>query len=118
LVGTAPDADPDLFPLNTPVPVFADALKAGQLKSAGTLLDGVDAIYSQKSAVVVVVTRVAEGEPGRDLVRTLSVRRPARPASGRCSRRVRCSGHPEAARRPRPHQRSPDQRPANLNVIA
>ncbi|MCW2078024.1 UNVERIFIED_ORG: phage tail sheath protein FI [Bradyrhizobium japonicum] len=61
LVGTAPDADPDIFPLNTPVPVFADALKAGQLKSTGTLLDAVDAIYSQKSAVI-VVTRVAEGE--------------------------------------------------------
>lgn len=61
LVGTAPDADPDIFPLNTPVPVFADALKAGQLKSSGTLLDAVDAIYSQKSAVIVVV-RVAEGE--------------------------------------------------------
>lgn len=60
LVGTAPDADPDIFPLNTPVAVFADALKAGQLKSTGTLLDGIDAIYSQKSAVV-VVTRVAEG---------------------------------------------------------
>ncbi|MGC0389288.1 phage tail sheath subtilisin-like domain-containing protein [Bradyrhizobium sp. USDA 241] len=60
LVGTAPDADPDIFPLNTPVAVFSDALKAGQLKSAGTLLDGVDAIFSQKSAVVVVV-RVAEG---------------------------------------------------------
>jgi phage tail sheath protein FI len=61
LVGTAPDADPDIFPLNTPVPVFADALKAGQLKSAGTLLDGVDAIFSQKSATVVVV-RVAQGQ--------------------------------------------------------
>ncbi|ARQ95331.1 tail sheath monomer [Bradyrhizobium phage BDU-MI-1] len=61
LVGTAPDADPNIFPLNTPVAVFADALKAGQLKSTGTLLDGIDAIYSQKSAVVVVV-RVAEGE--------------------------------------------------------
>jgi phage tail sheath protein FI len=61
LVGTAPDADPDIFPLNTPVPVFADALKAGQLKSTGTLLDGIDAIFSQKSATVVVV-RVAEGE--------------------------------------------------------
>ena len=61
LVGTAPDADPNIFPLNTPVPVFADALKAGQLKSSGTLLDAVDAIYSQKSAVIVVV-RVAEGQ--------------------------------------------------------
>jgi uncharacterized protein len=63
LVGTAPNADPDIFPLNTPVPVFADALKAGQVKSDGTLLDGIDAIYSQKSAVVVVV-RVAEGAVG------------------------------------------------------
>ncbi|MGX9944851.1 phage tail sheath subtilisin-like domain-containing protein [Bradyrhizobium denitrificans] len=61
LVGTAPNADPDIFPLNTPVAVFADALKAGHLKSEGTLLDAVDAIYSQKSAVV-VVTRVDEGE--------------------------------------------------------
>jgi phage tail sheath protein FI len=63
LVGTAPDADPALFPLNTPVAVFADALKAGQLKTNGTLLDSIDAIYSQKSAVVVVV-RVAEGTAG------------------------------------------------------
>jgi len=61
LVGTAPDADPNIFPLNTPVAVFSDALKAGQLKSTGTLLDAVDAIYSQKSAVIVVV-RIAEGE--------------------------------------------------------
>jgi phage tail sheath protein FI len=61
LVGTAPDADPDMFPLNTPVAVFSDSLKAGNLKSTGTLLDSVDAIYSQKSAVVVVV-RVSEGE--------------------------------------------------------
>jgi phage tail sheath protein FI len=63
LVGTAPDADPDLFPLNTPVPVFADTLKAGQLKTNGTLLDGIDAIYGQGSATVVVV-RVAEGASG------------------------------------------------------
>lgn len=61
VVGTAPNADPDLFPLNTPVAVFADSLKAGQLKSDGTLLDAVDAIYSQKASVV-VVTRIAEGQ--------------------------------------------------------
>lgn len=61
LVGTAPSADPEKFPLNMPVAVFADALKAADLKSDGTLLDAVDAIYAQKSAVV-VVTRVAEGQ--------------------------------------------------------
>lgn len=61
LTGTAPNADPEKFPLNTPVAVFADALKAADLKSDGTLLDAIDAIYAQKSAVV-VVTRVEEGE--------------------------------------------------------
>jgi phage tail sheath protein FI len=65
LVGTAPLADPTKFPLNTPVPVFADALMAGELKTEGTLLDAVDAIYSQKSATIVVV-RVAEGPSGAD----------------------------------------------------
>ena len=60
LVGTAPDADPNKFPLNTPVAVFADALKARDLKTNGTLLNAMDAIYGQK-ATVVVVTRVAEG---------------------------------------------------------
>jgi phage tail sheath protein FI len=61
LVGTAPNADPDKFPLNTPVAIFADALKAQDLKSDGTLLDAMDAIYAQKAGVV-VVTRVEEGE--------------------------------------------------------
>jgi phage tail sheath protein FI len=60
LVGTAPNADPAIFPLNTPVAVFANTLKASALKSDGTLLDAIDAIYSQQASVV-VVTRVAEG---------------------------------------------------------
>lgn len=60
LVGTAPNADPALFPLNTPVAVFANTLMAGQLKTSGTLLDAVDAVYAQNAGMV-VVTRVAEG---------------------------------------------------------
>lgn len=65
LTGTAPNADPEMFPLNTPVAVFADQLKASNLKSEGTLLDAVDAIYAQKSAVV-VVNRIAEGSTERE----------------------------------------------------
>lgn len=61
LVGTAPLADPEKFPLNTPVAVFANSLMAQDLGSEGTLLDGIDAIYSQRAAVV-VITRVAEGQ--------------------------------------------------------
>lgn len=61
LVGTAPLADVEKFPLNTPVALFADATMAQDLGTTGTLLDAIDAIYSQRSAVVVVV-RVAEGQ--------------------------------------------------------
>jgi uncharacterized protein len=60
LVGTAPNADPVLFPLNTPVAVFANSMMAQQLGTEGTLLDAVDAIYSQRAAVI-VITRVSEG---------------------------------------------------------
>jgi hypothetical protein len=60
LIGTADDADPDTFPLNTPVPIFADPLKANLLGKSGTLLDAVNAIFSQGSAVIVVI-RVASG---------------------------------------------------------
>lgn len=60
LIGTAPDADAALFPLNTPVVLTSNPVKASQLGVAGTLLDAVNAIYSQQSATVVVV-RVAQG---------------------------------------------------------
>lgn len=60
-VGTAPSADADLFPLNTPVPIFADGLRARSLGSEGTLLDAVDAAFNQRGVVTVVV-RVAEGQ--------------------------------------------------------
>jgi hypothetical protein len=64
VIGTAPDADPDLFPLNTPVALFANPTKATKLGKAGTLLDAVNAIYSQGSATVVVIR--VEGETGRE----------------------------------------------------
>lgn len=60
LVGTAPNADPDLFPINKCVPLFSDARNAELLKSDGTLLDSIDDIYNQIGANV-VVCRVAEG---------------------------------------------------------
>lgn len=61
LIGTAPNADVDVFPLNTPVAVFANTMKARTLGTDGTLLDSIDAIYSQNASVVVVV-RVEDGE--------------------------------------------------------
>jgi phage tail sheath protein FI len=71
IVGTAPDADPDLFPLNEPVLVM-NARDARGLDTVGdflgTLPDAMDAIYRQAGATCVVV-RVAEEE---DIESTIS----------------------------------------------
>lgn len=54
LVGTAPDADAQRFPLNTPV-LVTSLTQAAALGKAGTLLAAIDDIYDQASAVIVVV---------------------------------------------------------------
>jgi phage tail sheath protein FI len=58
LIGTAPDADAQAFPLNTPVLITRRGEMAG-LGEAGTLQPALDLIYDQAGAAVVVV-RVAE----------------------------------------------------------
>jgi phage tail sheath protein FI len=58
LIGTAPDADAQAFPLNTPVLVTRRSEMVG-LGEAGTLQSALDLIYDQAGAVVVVV-RVAQ----------------------------------------------------------
>jgi len=61
LVATAADADPAVFPLNTPV-LLTDVLSAiGKAGNQGTLAKALDAIADNASPVTVVV-RVAEGE--------------------------------------------------------
>lgn len=59
LIGTAPDADAEKFPLNTPVLVARRSEMAG-LGTTGTLQSALDLIYDQAGAVVVVV-RVEQG---------------------------------------------------------
>jgi phage tail sheath protein FI len=59
LIGTAPDADAEKFPLNTPVLVARRGEMAG-IGTAGTLPAALDLIYDQAGAVVVVV-RVDQG---------------------------------------------------------
>ena len=71
VVGTAPDADPDLFPLNEPVLVMntGDARGLDTVGDfAGTLPDAMRAIYQQAGATCVVV-RVADGQ---DIETTIS----------------------------------------------
>ena len=66
VVGTAPQADADAFPLNTPVMVAGSRLEAAKLDTTedgtggGTLGAALDGIFDQIGAVVIVV-RVAEG---------------------------------------------------------
>ena len=66
LIGIAPDADTDLFPLDTPVFMYSDdAAKLTALGTSGTLKDALGLINAQlgafQVAAKVVVVRVAEG---------------------------------------------------------
>jgi len=64
LVGTAPDADPAVFPVNTPVLIAGSRLEAAKLDTTGdgkgTLPGAIDGIFDQAGAMVVVI-RVEEG---------------------------------------------------------
>lgn len=64
IVGTAPDADPVAFPLNTPVLIAGNRREAAKLDTVGngdgTLPAAMDSIFDQIGAVVIVV-RVEEG---------------------------------------------------------
>ncbi|SME96356.1 phage tail sheath C-terminal domain-containing protein [Desulfovibrio gilichinskyi] len=64
IIGTAPDADEAVFPLNKPVMIAGNRTEAAKLDTvgngAGTLPNALDAIFDQIGAVVVVI-RVEEG---------------------------------------------------------
>ncbi len=63
MVGTAPNADPALFPLNKPVLIAGKRSDAAGLGDVGTLPPAIDDIFDQAGAIVVVV-RVEEGADG------------------------------------------------------
>jgi len=60
LVGTAPNADAEVFPINTPVLIAGQRTLAAKLGEGGTLPAAMDDIFDQAGAMVVVV-RVDEG---------------------------------------------------------
>ncbi|WP_235869858.1 phage tail sheath protein [Veronia nyctiphanis] len=55
LVGTAPNADTAIFPLNTPVLIAGKRTEAAPLGIAGSLPSAVDGIFDQAGAMVVVI---------------------------------------------------------------
>lgn len=68
VLGTAPDADADEFPLNVPVLLNGTPEKAAALNSAGTLKDAIDDVFDQ-GPVRVVAIRIQQGA---DAAATLS----------------------------------------------
>lgn len=60
IIGTAPDADPNAFPLNEPKLLAGTRASAALLGTSGTLPSALDTIFDQVGATVVVV-RVDEG---------------------------------------------------------
>lgn len=73
IIGTAPNADVDDFPLNEPVFMFSDdAAKLTALGDAGTLADAIRLINSQlgefQVAAKVVVVRVTAGATATDTI--------------------------------------------------
>ncbi len=68
LLGTAPDADPVKFPLNTPVLMKGTPTDAVGIGATGTLKDAIDDVFDQVGAYTVVI-RVEEGV---DLAATMS----------------------------------------------
>ena len=55
LVGTAPNADNSLFPLDTPVLIAGKRSETAGLGASGTLPSAIDGIFDQIGAMVVVV---------------------------------------------------------------
>jgi phage tail sheath protein FI len=55
LVGTAPDADTTMFPINEPILIAGNPRQAALLGSNGTIPDALNAIFEQFGADVVVV---------------------------------------------------------------
>lgn len=61
IVGTAPEADVEAFPVNKPVLIAGSRTEAAKLGESGSLPMGIDGIFDQAGALVVVV-RVEEGD--------------------------------------------------------
>ncbi|MFD2177740.1 phage tail sheath subtilisin-like domain-containing protein [Veronia pacifica] len=55
LVGTAPNADADKFPLNMPVLIAGKRTEAAPLGNTGSLPSAIDGIFDQAGAMVVVI---------------------------------------------------------------
>ncbi|WP_341815460.1 phage tail sheath subtilisin-like domain-containing protein [Wolbachia endosymbiont (group B) of Idaea biselata] len=67
VIGTAPEADEQKFPLNSPVLIVGSLKEAAKLGKSGTLPSAINGIFSQIGATVVVI-RVEESETIQNII--------------------------------------------------
>ncbi len=67
VIGTAPEADEQKFPLNSPVLIAGSLKEAAKLGKSGTLPSAINGIFSQIGATVVVI-RVEERETIQNII--------------------------------------------------
>lgn len=68
IIGTAPDADPAKWPLNTPVLTIGGAESVSDLGAEGTLADAFAAMFAQGVGLTVITVRVEEGAVVADTI--------------------------------------------------
>src|ERR1043166_4127941 len=61
IIGTAPDADINLFPINEPILIAGNPRQAALLGTPGTLPDAVNAVFTEFGADIILV-RVEDNE--------------------------------------------------------
>lgn len=61
IIGTAPEADVEMFPLDKPVLITGSSSEAAKLGTSGTLPTAIEGILAQTGAIIVVI-RIEEGE--------------------------------------------------------
>ncbi|WP_281545908.1 phage tail sheath subtilisin-like domain-containing protein [Grimontia sp. SpTr1] len=71
VVGTAPDADATLFPLNTPVLIAGRRSEAAPLGKSGSIPSAIDGIFDQAGAMVVVIRVETDDDPNQQLAHVL-----------------------------------------------
>ncbi len=70
VIGTAPDADGEKFPLNSPVLIVGSLKEAAKLGKRGTLPSAVNGIFSQVGATVVVI-RVKDADQEEETLKNI-----------------------------------------------